>query len=85
MVDEWRVGRGSTLWYRLGRRSKCKMATWSKVENIVSTSSRVDGRGKVARGLVERSKVECPYRLPYIFHGVLLGDDSRAENSRKMF
>ena len=46
----------------------------------------VEGRGsRQGRGLVERSKVECPYRLPYIFHGVLLGDDSRAENSRKIF
>ena len=47
MVDEWRVGRGSKLWSRLGRRSKCKMATWSKVEHIVSTWSRVEGRGEV--------------------------------------
>ena len=49
MVNEWRVGRGSkiTVSSRPGRRSKCKMATWLKVENIVSTWSRVEGRGQV--------------------------------------
>ena len=54
MVDEWRVGRGS----------KIAASTWS---NIVSTWSRVEGRGsRPGRGKVERSRVECPYRLPYM-------------------
>ena len=104
-VDFWdksyRNQRHSTWWCmaswsrvlrsRLGRRSICKLSTWSKVENIVSTWSRVEGReysldlvegrgweysldlvegrgSRRGRGEVDRSRVECPYRLPYYFH-----------------
>ena len=38
---------GRTLQSRLRGRWICKLATWSKVENIVSIWSRVEGRGEV--------------------------------------